>query len=46
MTRLLGWYFDRGVKTIELHATPMAEHLYRSMGFGESGGRALRLRVD
>jgi len=46
MTRPLGWYADRDVKTLELHATPMAEPLYREMGFAESGGRALRRRVD
>jgi len=45
MSRLLAWYGDRGVGTIELHATPMAEQLYLSLGFGEAGGRALRRRA-
>ncbi len=42
MQGLLDWYAARGVGSLELHATPEGEPLYRSLGFGESGGRALR----
>lgn len=42
MAALLDWYDARDVRTVELHATPMAEHLYISMGFDDTGPRALR----
>jgi len=45
VTRLLGWYRDRRVPTVELHATPDAEHLYRSLGFDQGGNPGLRLRL-
>lgn len=32
---LLDWLADRGVTRVDLHATPQAEGLYRSMGFTE-----------
>jgi GNAT superfamily N-acetyltransferase len=44
MEALLEWYDERTVPTVELHATPVAEALYVSLGFGESGPRALRRR--
>jgi len=44
MDALLGWFSERDVHTVELHATPMAEALYRSMGFDDAGPRALRRR--
>jgi GNAT superfamily N-acetyltransferase len=45
MTTLLGRLDDQGVTAIELHATPMAERLYRSLGFWEGmGAPALRRR--
>jgi GNAT superfamily N-acetyltransferase len=44
MGGLLAWFDGRGVGAVELHATPAAEGLYRSLGFDESGGRALRRR--
>jgi GNAT superfamily N-acetyltransferase len=44
MTALLAWYEARDVRAIELHSTPMAESLYLSLGFGDSGPRALRRR--
>lgn len=44
MQGLLGWYDERGVGTVELHATPMAESLYLALGFDASGAGALRRR--
>lgn len=44
MEGLLGWYDTRAVGTVELHSTPMAESLYRALGFDDSGARALRRR--
>ncbi|MBO0693348.1 MAG: GNAT family N-acetyltransferase [Acidimicrobiaceae bacterium] len=44
MERLLNWYDERAVGTVELHSTPMAESLYRALGFDDSGARALRRR--
>jgi GNAT superfamily N-acetyltransferase len=44
MVALLDWYTSEGVLSVELHATPMAEQLYRSLGFDDSGPRALRRR--
>ncbi|MEU1814556.1 GNAT family N-acetyltransferase [Streptomyces roseifaciens] len=32
---LLDWFAGQGVTRVDLHATPEAEHLYRSMGFAE-----------
>jgi hypothetical protein len=44
MMGLLGWFYENGVTAVELHATPMAHTLYQSMGFSDSGPRALRIR--
>ena len=44
MTALLEWYDRSGVGVVELHATPVAESLYRSLGFDDSGPVALRRR--
>lgn len=44
MTSLLAWYEAQEVPAVELHATPTAEALYTSMGFTDSGPRALRRR--
>jgi GNAT superfamily N-acetyltransferase len=44
MSALVSWYQEQDVPAIELHATPMAESLYLSLGFGDSGPRALRRR--
>lgn len=42
---LLGWFASQGVDTVELHATPAGEALYRSEGFwGGSTGKAMRRR--
>jgi GNAT superfamily N-acetyltransferase len=44
MASLLSWFESHDVPTVELHATPMAESLYRKLGFDDSGPRALRRR--
>ena len=45
MDALLNWYAGRDVRSVELHATPEGEPLYRSQGFSDSGGgKALRRR--
>jgi len=44
MSALLDWYEEKGVTTVELHATEAAESLYRSLGFDDAGPRALRRR--
>jgi ribosomal protein S18 acetylase RimI-like enzyme len=41
---LIGWFETQRVPVIELHATPAGEPLYRSLGFSEEGGLALRRR--
>lgn len=42
---LLDWFEQRQVPVVELHATPDGEPLYRSLGFGQEGGVALRRRA-
>ena len=46
MAALLAWYEERQVPVVELHATPMGEPLYRSMGFDDPKPRALRRRTQ
>src|SRR5579863_532324 len=43
MICLLEWFHERAVTAVELHATPVAERLYLSMGFTDDGPRALRI---
>ena len=46
MTTLLEWLDANDVPALELHATAMGEHLYRSLGFREGvGAPALRRRT-
>ncbi|WP_280727117.1 GNAT family N-acetyltransferase [Kitasatospora sp. MAA4] len=45
MRALLGWYADRGVHRIDLHASPSGESLYRELGFTDASGAALTLRA-
>jgi GNAT superfamily N-acetyltransferase len=45
MEALLAWYEQQGVTAVELHATTDGEPLYRSLGFGDEGARALRRRA-
>ena len=35
MEALLDWFATRGVTRVDLHASESAEHLYRTLGFGE-----------
>ena len=42
---LLQWLRERGVRSVELHATSTGEPLYRSLGFVEGQNRPLRLRI-
>lgn len=44
MQALLDWYDERGVRVVELHATPDGEPLYRELGFTDDGPVALRRR--
>jgi GNAT superfamily N-acetyltransferase len=44
MTSLLDWYEEGDVPSIELHATPMAESIYRALDFDYVGPRAMRRR--
>lgn len=45
MEALLTWFGEQGVPIVELHSTADGEHLYRSLGFGQEGGRPLRWRA-
>ncbi len=45
MTALLGWMRTTGISTVNLHASPGAESMYRSLGFEEPTYRALTLRL-
>jgi GNAT superfamily N-acetyltransferase len=42
VTAALTWLSERGAETVDLHATPDAERLYRSLGF--TGPRSAALR--
>ena len=42
---LMGWFREREVGAVELHATPEAAALYRSFGFGPGANPGLRLRL-
>ena len=42
---LLAWFAERGVRFVELHATPQAAGLYRSLGFGPGSNPGLRIRL-
>jgi GNAT superfamily N-acetyltransferase len=44
-TALLEWFAERGVPSVELHATGTAEGLYRSLGFGPGPNPGLRIRL-
>jgi len=44
LAALLAWFEQRGVVAVDLHASPMGEALYRSMGFQEGDEPELRWR--
>jgi len=41
---LSGWFRDRGVTRVDLHASADAEHLYRSLGFADHPDPSLTWR--
>jgi GNAT superfamily N-acetyltransferase len=45
MTTLLDWYRDRGIRTVDLRASPEGEPLYGSLGFVRTPEPAMRLRM-
>ncbi|MFJ9035998.1 GNAT family N-acetyltransferase [Streptomyces sp. NPDC102406] len=45
MEALLGWYRERGVRRIDLHATDQGEPLYTSLGFTRTPSPAMRLTL-
>ena len=42
---LLAWYEAQGVRTVDLHASPQGEAIYRTHGFAENAQTALRWRA-
>jgi GNAT superfamily N-acetyltransferase len=42
---LLAWFTERGVRSVELHATPEAAGLYHSLGFGPGSNPGLRIQL-
>lgn len=46
LTALIEWMRSAGVKTVNLHASPDGEGLYRAMGFSDPAETALTLRLD
>lgn len=45
LTALLGWYHDRGVRTVDLRTSASAQPLYRSLGFQLTRDPAMRLAL-
>ncbi|MGW4152594.1 GNAT family N-acetyltransferase [Micromonospora chersina] len=45
MTALLDWYYERGIRTVDLRASPGGEPLYHSLGFVRTTYPAMRLRL-
>jgi len=44
MTGLLGWFAERGIRRVNLMASPEGETLYASLGFARTTEPAMRLR--
>jgi GNAT superfamily N-acetyltransferase len=45
MTALLDWFRERGIRKVDLRASPDGEPLYRSLGFERTPDPAMRLRL-
>ena len=45
MEALLGWYRERDVRRIDLHATTQGEPLYTSLGFARTPAPSMRLTL-
>ncbi|MFC7308583.1 GNAT family N-acetyltransferase [Streptomyces monticola] len=45
MEALLGWFKERGVRKLDLHASAEGEPLYASLGFTRTPQPAMRLRL-
>jgi GNAT superfamily N-acetyltransferase len=45
MAALLDWYGERGVTTVDLRASAMAESHYRELGFVRVADPSMRLRL-
>lgn len=45
MEALLGWYRERGIRRVDLRASPEAEPLYASLGFVRTPDPAMRLTL-
>ena len=45
VTALLDWYRERGIRTVDLRASPDGEPLYRSLGFTRTPDPAMRLHL-
>ena len=45
MAALIDWYRSRGIRTVDLRASPEGEPLYRALGFARTSHPAMRLRL-
>jgi GNAT superfamily N-acetyltransferase len=45
MTALLAWYAGRGVRTVDLRASPDGEPLYAELGFTRTNATGMRLLI-
>ena len=45
VTALLDWFAGRGIRTVDLRASPDGEPLYRSLGFQPTADPAMRLHL-
>lgn len=46
MGQLMAWFSARSVSKVLLQSTPDAEHLYRQLGFEETGEPTYRWRAS
>lgn len=45
LDELIAWFREQGIVSVDLHATSVAESVYRSLGFAETDNVALRLHL-